>query len=131
MVFEHFALNVTSKSAAEAWYTKHLGLSIVREIPGEMSFLADSTGRVIVELYDKGAVQALPLEEIHPLTFHVAFAVEDVPAEVARLQAAGATLFEGLEEVRGDRLAMLKDPFGMAIQLVHRKEPMPTVGEKP
>jgi catechol 2,3-dioxygenase-like lactoylglutathione lyase family enzyme len=124
MVFEHFAINVLDKSAAEAWYTEHLGLSVAREIPGEMSFLSDSAGRVVVEVYEKEAAHVLPFEDLHPLTFHVAFAVDDLPAEAARLQEAGATLVEGPVNVRGDVLAMLKDPFGMAIQLVHRAEPM-------
>ncbi|MEX2443583.1 MAG: hypothetical protein WD492_08260 [Alkalispirochaeta sp.] len=48
---------------------------------------------------------------------------------MSRLQVAGATLFKGPEEVRGDMPAMHKDPFGMAIQLVYRTEPMFKEGE--
>ena len=123
MQFEHFALNVKDKSGAEEWYTKHLGLSVVRSVPGNMSFLADSGGRVILEIYQKDE-DVLPYGDLHPLTLHVAFAVDDVAAEVKHLEAAGATLVDGPTQVKGDTLAMLKDPFGLSIQLVHRKDPM-------
>lgn len=124
MKFEHFALNVADKSEAESWYTEHLGLSVVRSVPGNMSFLADSTGRVILEIYQKSETKVLPYADMHPLMMHVAFAVDDVEEEAKRLQAAGATLIDGPNVVKGDTLAMLRDPFGMALQLVQRQEPM-------
>jgi catechol 2,3-dioxygenase-like lactoylglutathione lyase family enzyme len=124
MKFEHFALNVADKSKAEQWYTEHLHLSVVRSVPGNMSFLADVTGRVILEIYQKSEAEVLPYAEMHPLMLHIAFSVDDVEEEVRRLQSAGATLVEGPSVVKGDLLAMLRDPFGLAIQLVKRQAPM-------
>lgn len=124
MKFEHFALNVADKSGAEQWYSHHLGLTVVRSVPGNMSFLADATGRVILEIYEKREAEVLPYGEMHPLMLHIAFSVDDVEGEVKRLQSAGATLLEGPSVVKGDVLAMLRDPFGMALQLVKREEPM-------
>jgi hypothetical protein len=54
----------------------------------------------------------------------VAFACEDVPGTVRRLAAAGAVSVSGPETIRGDQLAMLRDPWGLAIQLVRRAQPM-------
>lgn len=124
MKFEHFALNVTDKSKAEQWYSEHLRLSVVRSVPGNMSFLADPTGRVILEIYQKSEAEVLPYADMHPLMLHIAFSVDDVEGEVSRLQAAGATLVDAPNQVKGDTLAMLRDPFGLAIQLVKREEPM-------
>ena len=74
------------------------------------------------------AVAAGDLEPMHPLVLHVAFAVEDVAATHRRLLAAGAVSFSGPETTAlGDQLAMLRDPFGLAVQLVRRKSPL--VGE--
>lgn len=122
--FEHLALNVADRAAAERWYVENLGLIVVRSVPTAMSFLADRSGRVVFELYEN---RGRPLMDFHgtdPLTFHVAFVVDDVEAAARRLVDAGAKVAEPLKEVAGDRLIMLRDPFGMGLQLVNRRSPM-------
>ena len=54
MKFEHFAINVEDPPAVAAWYVEHLQMQIVRHVgePTHMHFLADSTGRVMMELYN-------------------------------------------------------------------------------
>ena len=61
MKFEHFALNVPDARAAVIWYVDHLGMRILRqrEEPPYTTFLADDTGRVLMELYTNPAA-ALP-----------------------------------------------------------------------
>ena len=51
--FEHFAINVADPPAVAAWYVEHLGMQIVRQgaAPAHMHFLADATGRVVMERY--------------------------------------------------------------------------------
>ena len=53
MRFEHFALNVPDVRAHAQWYVDHLGFTVARrrEDAPFMHFLADDTGRIIVELY--------------------------------------------------------------------------------
>ena len=47
------------------------------------------------------------------------------PATRARLLAAGASAEgEALVTPTGDHVAMLRDPWGLAIQFVHRAQPM-------
>jgi uncharacterized glyoxalase superfamily protein PhnB len=50
--------------------------------------------------------------------------VRDVEAAAEDLLNAGATVEEAMKEVSGDQMIMLRDPFGLAIQLVHRRNPM-------
>ena len=56
---------------------------------------------------------------------HFAFAVDDPAAVRERLLAAGASAEGELTTTAaGDQLAMLRDPWGLAIQLAKRKQPM-------
>ena len=57
------------------------------------------------------------------MTLHIAFLSEDVDADAARLVAAGATLLETVHKPGFD-MAMLRDPFGLAIQFVTRGTPI-------
>jgi uncharacterized glyoxalase superfamily protein PhnB len=62
---------------------------------------------------------------MHPLILHLAFAVEDVDREQAKLLAAGATADGGVDVTpAGDRMTMLRDPWGFPIQLLKRAQPM-------
>ena len=122
--FEHIALNVIDRERAEKWYVDNLGLAIVRSLPGGACFLADPTGRVVFELYANPAQASLDFGPLHPLTFHIAFVVSNPSKEAARLTAAGAQVVEDLKTVNGDMMIMLRDPFGMGLQLMKRKDPM-------
>jgi len=125
MKFEHLALNVPDVRAAAAWYVAHLGLKVLRAKPDApyTHFLADDTGRVFLELYTNPADPTPDYPAQHPLRMHVAFAVGDAQAEQARLRRAGATLAS--EEVLpdGTRLVMLRDPWGVPVQLCQRAQP--------
>jgi uncharacterized glyoxalase superfamily protein PhnB len=56
---------------------------------------------------------------------HVAFATTEIAAERDRLIAAGATpVGEITENAAGDRFAMLRDPWGLALQLAQRVRPL-------
>lgn len=122
--FEHLALNLANREAFERWYVENLELVVARSVPSEKSFLADRNGTVIFELYDNKSAPYTELRDTEPLTFHVAFAVDDVEAAAARLVAAGARVVEPVKVVDGDRLAMMEDPFGLSLQLVCRKSSM-------
>lgn len=126
MHFEHVALNVPDPRAMARWYVEHIGMRVVRSVdaPPYMHFLADATGRVIFELYanPKAAIPDYPAQD--PLILHVAFAVEDMDATIARLTAAGATVYSDEAQPDGGRLAMLRDPWGVALQLTQRATPL-------
>ena len=125
MNFEHFALNVPDAVKHGEWLVEHLGFTIVRSMPDSpyMRFLADGSGRVVVELYTNPAAGCLDFSNRGPLEFHFALVSQDAIADQARLEAAGATLVEAQVLADGSRLTMLRDPWGVALQLCQRARP--------
>jgi len=124
---EHLALNVAAPAETASWYVEHLGMKIVREGPPPVSvrFLADSGGRVMLEIYRNPPDDVPDYASMDPLLLHVAFVADDVDAMRDKLIAAGATPTGDIEVTpAGDRLAMLRDPWGLAIQLAKRTDPM-------
>jgi catechol 2,3-dioxygenase-like lactoylglutathione lyase family enzyme len=127
MIIEHAAWTVAEPEAMVEWYCRHLGMSVARKVggPARTHFLADATGRVLLEVYRNPRVDPPPYAEMDPLVLHLAFAVEDVKAEHRRLLAAGARpVGEVGVTPAGDEMAMLRDPWGFCIQLVRRAQPM-------
>lgn len=124
MNVEHIALQVKDSVAVVDWYAKNLGFRVVRKVggPANTFFLADVANRVVLEVYSNPTVMVPDYASMHPLLLHLAFQVEDVAQTEARLLAAGAISVTRTERLpSGDVLAMLRDPFGLAIQLACRK----------
>ena len=126
MIFEHFALNVSNPVEMGNWYVNNLEMKIVRSIEKApfARFLADKTGRVVVELYSNSSAKIPEYKNAHPLEFHFAFMVEDVLHLKDKLLSAGAPLEEELKLDDGSHLIMLRDPFGVPLQLCKRGTPM-------
>ena len=125
MQFEHAALNVPDPSAMAAWWIEHCGMRNVRAEDKPPFFLADASGRTILELYHNEAAPVPDYAAQHHLTLHIAFAVRDADATRDRLIAAGATLVSDAKLPDGTQLVMLRDPWGVALQLVQRDTPLP------
>jgi catechol 2,3-dioxygenase-like lactoylglutathione lyase family enzyme len=122
MYFEHAALNVPDPNAMSEWYVAHCGVHVVsaKEEPPYTQFLADATGRVIFEIYSNPEAPIPDYGSQHPLCLHLAFAVEAIDVERDRLLDAGATLYSEQTLDNGSRLVMLRDPWGIPLQLVKR-----------
>lgn len=125
MEFEHFALNVPDPKAMAAWYVKYCRMRIVsaKAQAPFAHFLVDKSGRVVLEIYSNPAAPIPNYAEQHPLRFHVAFAVNNLDAVKERLITARATLLEEQELPDGTRLIMLRDPWGVPLQLCKRSTP--------
>ena len=123
---EHFACNVADPVAMAAWYVEHLGMRIVRRVPAppHIHFLADASSRVVIEIYSNSADPIPDYPSMHPLRFHLAFAADDPDAVKAALIAAGATFVDEQTLADGSRLLMLRDPWGLALQLAKRTTPL-------
>ena len=126
MKLEHFALNVTDPVAMAAWYVEHLGLTVVRQMEDApyTQFLADSSGTIMLEVYNNPPDQVPLYAIMDPLQLHIAFVSADPEADMTALLAAGATLVEELRFDDGTHLVMLRDPWGLAIQFCKRGAPM-------
>lgn len=126
MKIEHFALNVKDPLSMGRWYVEHLGFVVKRRLvePPYTHFLTDDSGTVMIEIYRQEA----PLPDYHTthvMSLHLAIVSENVPADVERLVRAGGTLEGDLNHLpSGDCFAMLRDPWGLTLQLVSRAEPM-------
>jgi glyoxylase I family protein len=123
MLFEHFAINVADPPTVAQWYCAHLGMTVVRqgEPPVHMHFLADAGGRVVLEIYCNPPDQVPDYPSQDPQLLHIAFAAANLEADRARLLEAGATSCGEITTTpAGDRLAMLRDPWGFALQLTDR-----------
>ncbi|NHE56344.1 VOC family protein [Cyclobacterium plantarum] len=126
MKIEHLALNVHHPQAISDWYEENLGLTVVKKMDKApyMTFLADDSGKVMIELYQNAKASVLDYANLNPLMLHLAFVSENPDDEKKRLVAAGAELISDDTLDDGTRLLMLRDPWGLAIQFCKRAKPM-------
>ena len=127
MKIEHVALQVEDPAAMARWYVEHLGCTIARvgDAPAFMHFLRDGAGTSMLELYRNPRVAVPDYASMDPMLVHVAFVSTDPAADRDRLVAAGATVADDLVRTpAGDDLVMLRDPWGVALQLARRAQPM-------
>ena len=126
MKIEHFALNVADPVAMAEWYCQNLGFTIKRKFdkPPHTHFLADITGQVMIEIYHNPPDQVPDYRAMNPLLLHLAFVSTHPHADAARLIAAGAAEVDDLQLADGSHLKMLRDPWGLAIQLCKLGKPM-------
>lgn len=127
MKFEHFALNVPDARLIASWYVHHLGLTVARQRENApyTHFLADSTGRVIIEFYSNPLAPYPNYGASHPLVFHIAFVSTDAHADQERLEQGGATFASEDTLPDGTLLIMVRDPWGIPLQLCQRAQPFP------
>lgn len=122
MKLEHVALNVSDPAAMAEWYGAHLGLTLARRIPAppHTHFLRDSGGRMLIEIYNNPPDAVPDYAAMDPLLLHLAFVSGNPAADRDRLLSAGATLVADQRLDDGSHLVMLRDPWGLAIQLCRR-----------
>lgn len=125
MKIEHIAFNVSDPVAMAAWYGAHFELRIARHIPQptQTHFLVDSDS-TILELYCNPPENVPDYQAMDPLQLHLAFVSADPIADSARLTADGATWVSEVHLPDGSHLIMLRDPWGLALQLCKRVTPL-------
>ena len=125
MKLEHVAFNVTDPVAVAAWYCTHLGLTVAKHVPEPVQthFLHDGSTSVL-EFYSNPAGRIPDYFAQDPLQLHVAFITTDPEGDIKRLVGAGATLVSDSTAPDGTRLVMLRDPWGLAVQLCRRGAPL-------
>jgi catechol 2,3-dioxygenase-like lactoylglutathione lyase family enzyme len=129
MRIEHIGYPAGEPAQVAQWYGQHLGFRPSRSQVGPpyTHFLVDAAGQGVIEIYHYTDVPPPDYRHQHPLLLHLALDVEAEPIEkvAERLLAAGATLAKPLEITPGgDRLIMLRDPWGFPLQLTQRKVPL-------
>lgn len=127
MKIEHVALNVSDPPAMANWYVEHMGMTVKRQVNEApwAYFLADGSGSMMLEIYANPAAPVPDYRQQSALVMHIAWISTDIDADVRRLTSHGAQLDgEYLHAENGDVLAMLRDPWGIPIQLATRSTPM-------
>lgn len=127
MKIEHIAFVVEDPDAVAKWYCENMGMRLVRQGPPpvKMTFLADSEDHTMFEVYAQPSIETTDYHAMHHLALHFAFYTDEIEADFERLKAAGATVVQEPSPTdAGDTLAMLRDPWGVAVQLVKRKQKM-------
>jgi len=123
LAFEHFALNLKNPTEVSDWYCMHLQMKKVveKDTAPFVNFLADAENRVVCEMYYQPDFPITDFKKEHHLTFHFAFKTDDAEMLKNKLIEAGATLVDDTGLIDGSHLVMLRDPWGLPLQLCQRK----------
>ena len=123
---EHAAFNVPEPEEMAAWYVRNLGMRVARHTggPTQIHFLADAAGATVLEFYHNPAAAIPDYPAMHPMQMHIAFAADDPDAARDELEAAGAAFEDAQDLPDGSRLVMMRDPWGVPVQLVRRAVPL-------
>lgn len=125
MKIEHIAFNVSDPVAVAAWYCRHFNLVVVRHLPlpNQTHFIADSESTVL-EIYCNPPDAVPDYRSMDPLTFHLAFESQDPVTDSKALVKAGAVIVSEVFPDPTSHLVMLRDPWGLALQLCKRSKPL-------
>jgi glc operon protein GlcG len=124
---EHLAFNIENAESVGKWYVKNLNMKLVREAtkPNYNCFIADAGKHYMIELFDSKEFPYLDLPNLNVNAFHLAFMVKDIAATKEKLLSNKCTLAEDIKTTKsGDKVLMLRDPWGLPIQFVERQKPM-------
>ena len=124
----HVHIRSLDPHASAAWYEKHFGAKIVsdREVmAGTITVSMEVGGPVRLNISSKleGSSDERAVAELNRLGLeHFGFDVEDLEAELDRLDGADVRIVLPLTEVvGGTRLAYIEGPDDVLIELVQRK----------
>jgi catechol-2,3-dioxygenase len=126
MKLEHFAINVEKPVEMAQWYVENLGFKIVRQQNAApfTHFLADDSGRIMIEIYNNPSDQVPAYSKMDPLILHLAFVSLNPEQDKEKFLKAGASYDSEVRMADGSILIMMRDPWGLAIQLCKRGTPM-------
>jgi len=113
------SLNVDDVAASSAFLTEHFGFREAMAADGFASLTREDAGMNVIFL--RRGLDTLPADQRdeHAAGLILAFVVEDLEGELARLQAEDVTITMALtEEEWGERAFQVRDPNGVIVQLV-------------
>jgi catechol 2,3-dioxygenase-like lactoylglutathione lyase family enzyme len=121
------SLNVDDVPASSTFLREHFGFIEQMAADGFASLTRDDAGVNVI--YLRRGLTTLPAEQrdIHVAGLILAFGVDDLEAELARLQTEGVKITMPLTvEAWGERAFQVRDPNGVVIQLVDWNGPVNT-----
>ena len=110
---------VDDVDAAVAWYTNHLGFSLLSSAAPAFADVTLGSLRLLLSGPTSSAGRAMPDgERPRPGGWNrIHLIVDDISAEVARLRAAGVELRNDIVTGPGGSQILLKDPSGNLVEL--------------
>ena len=124
MKIEHIGLSVKDPISMANWYVANLGF-VIRRTNGTdqkgLAFISDPSQETMLELFNNNVTPPLDPAAMSPLIVHIAVKSSDPEADLQRLVKAGCVYVEGdPKATTSDVLVLLRDPWGMVIQLAKR-----------
>ena len=123
----HVHIRSADPYASAAWYEKYFDAKIVSErevMPGTITIGMELGGPVRLNVSSKppGSSDERPVAELNRLGLeHFGFGVDDLEAELSRLEKSGIRIVLPLTEIVGGlRLAYIEGPDDVLIELVQR-----------
>jgi uncharacterized glyoxalase superfamily protein PhnB len=113
------SLNVEDVAASSEFLVKHFGFTEQMAADGFASLNREDAGMNVI--YLRRGLPTLPEDQRdnHTQGLILAFVVDDLEGELARLQEEGVTITMPLtEEEWGERAFQVRDPNGVIVQLV-------------
>jgi glyoxylase I family protein len=121
----HIALICSDYERSRAFYRDILGLPVIREVwrAERLSWKCDlDAGNAQIELFSFPDPPARPSRPEACGLRHLAFLVDDLDAEVARLDAAGVICEPiRIDEYTNQRFTFFADPDGLPLELYESK----------
>jgi uncharacterized glyoxalase superfamily protein PhnB len=118
------SLNVDDVAASARFLTAHFGFTEAMSADGFVSLAHDDAGMHVVFL--RRGMEMLPADQRddHATGLILAFQVEDLDEEMARLQAEGVAITMPLRsEAWGERAFQVRDPNGVIVELLDWNAP--------
>jgi predicted enzyme related to lactoylglutathione lyase len=113
------SLNVDDVAASSSFLVEHFGFQEAMAADGFASLTRPDAGMNVV--YLRRGLETLPADQRdeHAAGLILAFVVEDLEGELARIRAEGVAVTMPLtEEEWGERAFQVRDPNGVIVQLV-------------
>lgn len=124
LTIHHVAIICSDYERSRAFYRDLLGFRVIREVYREAraSWKCDmAVGDAQIELFSFPAPPPRPSRPEAQGLRHLAFNVDNIDAEVARLEAAGISCEAvRVDEYTGQRFTFFTDPDGLPLELYER-----------
>jgi len=127
-VINHVHIRSADPHASAAWYGKHFGAKILmaKEVmPGTITIAMEvgDGARLNVSSQVAGSPDTRAVADLNRLGLeHFGFAVDDIDADMERLQNAGVRVVLPITQVAGGgRLSYIEGPDDVLIELVQRR----------
>ena len=113
------SMNVEDERASACFLVEHFGFTEQMAADGFVALARDDVGASVVFLRRGLATLPDDQRDVHATGLILAFVVDDLEGELARLEAAGVPITMPLTvEEWGERAFQVRDPNGVVVQLV-------------